>query len=82
MLHSEFPDIRGKFDFLFYQCVLLAYPILILSYTIPPPADSYGTTKKRKLHNERVGTGAPTRPPAFVRHQGRYYDFIFFEFGY
>jgi hypothetical protein len=22
LLHSEFPYIRGKFDFLFYQCIL------------------------------------------------------------
>jgi hypothetical protein len=26
LLHSEFPYILGKFDFLFYQCRILARP--------------------------------------------------------
>ncbi len=25
LLHSEFPYISGKFDFLFYQCILINF---------------------------------------------------------
>jgi hypothetical protein len=38
LLHHEFPNIWGKFDFLFYQCVI-ASPIIIFLHF--PGAKSY-----------------------------------------
>jgi hypothetical protein len=44
LLHSEFPYIRGKFDFLFYQyavdvgscmVVMMSLPLLMTGYLIP-----------------------------------------------
>jgi hypothetical protein len=33
LLHSEFPYIEGKFDFLFYQCIWLAFILVTRKVT-------------------------------------------------
>ncbi len=50
LLHSEFPYIWGKFDFLFYQCMLLVFTFLHFSQRMEI-LDSLENCNKRGISN-------------------------------